>query len=108
MKIKDTVSTRQQQRLSRYKEQINSYQFFNLLTLFIHFLFKQKIDSAEGRAIYSQRLGTVEPVFGNLTEMIGIKRFSLRGKEKVDGQWKLMAMLYKLLKIHRYGASYAT
>ncbi|EXJ12528.1 hypothetical protein D791_00773 [Nitrincola nitratireducens] len=27
---------------------------------------KQKIDSPMGRHIYSQRLGTVEPVFGNL------------------------------------------
>ncbi len=69
---------------------------------------KRKIDSPEGRQIYSRRLGTVEPVFGNLCEMIGIKRFSLRGKQKVDGQWKLMAIIHNLLKIHRYGASYAT
>ena len=64
---------------------------------------KQKIDSAKGRHIYSQRLGTVEPVFGHITEAIGIKRFSLRGKRKVDGQWKLMMMLHNMLKIHRYG-----
>lgn len=69
---------------------------------------KAKIDSDRGRQIYSQRLGTVEPVFGNMCEMIGIKRFSLRGKNKVDGQWKLMAMIHNLLKIHRYGVSYAT
>jgi transposase len=64
---------------------------------------KRKIDSPQGRHIYSQRLGTVEPVFGHLTEAIGIKRFSLRGKKKVDGQWKLMMMLHNMLKIHRYG-----
>ena len=64
---------------------------------------KQKIDSAWGRHIYSQRLGTVEPVFGHITEAIGIKRFSLRGKRKVDGQWKLMMTLHNMLKIHRYG-----
>jgi len=64
---------------------------------------KRKIDSPVGRHIYSQRLGTVEPVFGHLTEAIGIKRFSLRGKRKVDGQWKLMMALHNMLKIHRYG-----
>ncbi len=64
---------------------------------------KRKIDSPRGRHIYSQRLGTVEPVFGHITDAIGIKRFSLRGKRKVDGQWKLMLMLHNMLKIHRYG-----
>lgn len=64
---------------------------------------KRKIDSPQGRYIYSQRLGTVEPVFGHITDAIGIKRFSLRGKQKVDGQWKLMMMLHNMLKIHRYG-----
>jgi Transposase DDE domain len=64
---------------------------------------KEKIDSALGRHIYSMRLGIVEPVFGHITDAIGIKRFSLRGKKKVDGQWKLMTMLHNMLKIHRYG-----
>jgi len=64
---------------------------------------REKIDSILGRHIYSQRLGIVEPVFGHLRESIGLRRFSLRGKEKVDGQWKLMTMLHNLTKIHRYG-----
>jgi len=64
---------------------------------------KRKIDSLRGRHIYSQRLGTVEPVFGHITDAIGIRRFSFRGKQKVDGQWKLMMMLHNILKIHRYG-----
>jgi transposase len=63
---------------------------------------KRKIDSQQGRHIYSQRLGTIEPVFGHITTAIGIRRFSLRGKRKVDGQWKLLMMLHNMLKIHRY------
>jgi hypothetical protein len=47
---------------------------------------KHKIGSARGRHIYSQRLGTVEPMFGNINSNIGIKRFSLRGKTKVNAQ----------------------
>jgi hypothetical protein len=64
---------------------------------------KQKIDSALGRHIYGQRLGIVEPVFGNIRETLGLNRFSLRGKKKVDAQWKLMTMVHNIFKIHRYG-----
>ena len=64
---------------------------------------KEKIDSALGRHTYSMRLGIVEPVFGNIRETLGLRRFSLRGKEKVNGQWKLMTMFHNIFKIHRYG-----
>ncbi len=66
---------------------------------------KQKIDSKVGRHIYSQRLGIVEPVFGHMCEAMGIKRFTVRSKSKVDGQWKLMTMLHNLTKIHRFGVT---
>ncbi|MDA3788309.1 MAG: transposase [Desulfobacula sp.] len=39
---------------------------------------KQKIDSPAGRQIYSKRLGTVEPVFGNIRHTLRLDRFSLR------------------------------
>ena len=64
---------------------------------------KQKIDSTLGRHIYSMRLGIVEPVFGHINDAIGIKRFTLRGKTKVNGQWQLMNMLHNLTKIYRFG-----
>lgn len=41
---------------------------------------RRKIDSAEGRHIYSYRLGVAGPVFGHVTGAIGIRRFGLRGK----------------------------
>ena len=66
---------------------------------------REKIDSRVGRHIYSQRLGVVEPVFGHINTMMGFKRFSLRGKQKVNGQWQLITMVHNLLKIHRYGRS---
>jgi len=68
---------------------------------------KRKIDSLTGRHIYSQRLGTVEPVFANICSILGLRRFSLRGKTKVDTQWKLFCIVHNLLKIHRYGPGYA-
>ena len=66
---------------------------------------KQKIDTPEGRQQYSRRLGIVEPVFGNITSCIGLKRFSLRGRIKVNIQWKLFCIVHNLTKIHRYGYS---
>ena len=68
---------------------------------------KRKIDSLTGRHIYSQRLGTVEPVFANICSTLGLRRFSLRGKIKVDAQWKLFCVVHNLLKIHRYGPGFA-
>ena len=67
---------------------------------------KKKIDSLQGRYIYSQRLGTAEPVFANITRMLGLDRFTLRGKRKVNGQWLLYCMVHNLLKIHRYGPGF--
>jgi transposase len=64
---------------------------------------RHKIDSTLGRYLYGMRLGIVEPVFGHLRENLGLDRFTLRGRTKVDGQWKLMALLHNLTKIHRYG-----
>lgn len=67
---------------------------------------KRKIDSLQGRYIYSQRLGTVEPVFANITRTLGLSRFTLRGKRKVNGQWLLYCMVHNLLKIHRYAPGF--
>ena len=64
---------------------------------------KHKIDSPMGRHIYSKRLGTVEPVFGNLESNKGLKRFTLRGKEKVNAQWLLYCMVHNIEKIATQG-----
>jgi len=68
---------------------------------------KKKIDTPQGRSRYSQRLAIVEPVFANICSTLGLRRFSLRGKNKVDAQWKLFCIVHNLLKIHRYGPGFA-
>ena len=68
---------------------------------------KQKIDSVEGKAIYNQRLGTVEPVFGNMTWNKGLNRFTLRGKIKVNAQWLLYSLVHNIGKIHVYGEGFS-
>jgi transposase len=64
----------------------------------------RKIDTVEGRDIYSRRMGIIEPVFGNIRCCKGMDRFTLRTKKKVDIQWKLFCMVHNLGKIMRYGA----
>jgi hypothetical protein len=62
---------------------------------------KRRLDSPEGRAQYAKRFGTVEPVFGNLRYNKGLDRFTLRGREKVDGQWKLFCLVHNIEKLAR-------
>lgn len=64
---------------------------------------RQKLDSAQGRYIYSRRIGTVEPVFGNLTVSKRLNRFTLRGKDKVNAQWLMWCMIHNIEKLQRYG-----
>ena len=60
---------------------------------------KAKIDSPSGRYRYSRRLGTVEPPFGNLRYHKRLDRFTLRGREKVEGQWRLYALVHNIEKL---------
>ncbi len=48
---------------------------------------KRAIDSAHGRRLYSQRIGTVQPVFGNIRHNKRMTRQNLRGRERVNAQW---------------------
>ena len=60
----------------------------------------EKLRSEEGKAIYSKRNHTVEPAFGIIKEAMGFRSFSLRGKEKVAGEWTLVCLAYNLRRLH--------
>lgn len=62
---------------------------------------KERIDRPEHRARYAARFGVVEPVFGNLCHNKGLRRFTLRGRAKVDGQWKLFCLVHNIEKLAR-------
>ena len=64
---------------------------------------KRKIDSPEGRLLYGRRFATVEPVFGNLRHNKRLNRFTLRGRKKVDGQWKLYCLVHNIEKLAHHG-----
>lgn len=61
------------------------------------------IDSTHGRQLYSQRIATVEPVFGNLRHNKRLSRFTLRGKDKVGTQWRLFCLVHNIEKIAKQG-----
>ena len=64
---------------------------------------KQRVDSAHGKHIYSQRMSVVEPVFANISSNKGLKRFSLRSRRKVQGQWQLYCVIHNIEKLKNYG-----
>ena len=59
-----------------------------------------KFDSPSGRQLYAKRMGTVEPVFGNIQNK-GMRRFTLRGQKKVNAQWQLFTIVHNIEKIAR-------
>ena len=64
-----------------------------------------KVRTPEGKALYARRKVIVEPVFGQIKEVRGFRRFLLRGLEKIRGEWRLVCLTPKLLKLWRYGSA---
>jgi hypothetical protein len=64
---------------------------------------KRKIDTDQGREMMARRFATVEPVFGNLRSNKELNRFTLRGRQKVDGQWKLYCLVHNIEKLAHNG-----
>ena len=60
---------------------------------------RQAIDSPRGRQLYSQRIGTVEPVFGNIRHNKRLTRLNHRGHTKVNTQWNLYCMVHNIEKL---------
>jgi len=64
---------------------------------------RQAIDSPRGRQLYSQRIGTVEPVFANTRHNKRLTRFNHRGREKVNTQWNLYCTVHNIEKLAKTG-----
>lgn len=59
-----------------------------------------RLRTAEGRAIYAQRKSTVETVFGIIKEVLGFRRFHLRGLDAAQGEWSLVCTAWNLKRMH--------
>jgi transposase len=58
-----------------------------------------KVRTPEGRALYARRKVIVEPVFGQIKEARGFRRFLLRGLHKIRAEWRLVCLTHNLLKL---------
>jgi hypothetical protein len=58
-----------------------------------------RLKTQAGRARYALRKQTIEPVFGIIKSVMGFRRFSLRGLNKVTGEWTLVCMAWNLKRL---------
>ena len=62
-----------------------------------------KLQTPAGKRVYSKRKETVEPVFGQIKEARGLRRFRFRGLGSVQAEWSLICATHNLLKLFRSG-----
>lgn len=64
---------------------------------------RDKLATEAGKATYKRRKCIPEPVFGQIKEGRGFRRFSFRGLAKVTAEWTVVALTHNLLKLFRSG-----
>jgi len=62
---------------------------------------RHKLNTPEGQAVYKMRKAIVEPVFGQIKDGRGFRRFSFRGLVQVGAEWTLTCLTHNLLKLFR-------
>ena len=60
---------------------------------------KHRLKTEAGKQFYAKRKSTVEPVFGIIKEVMGFRRFMLRGFEAVTGEWTLVCIAFNLKRL---------
>jgi transposase len=73
--------------ISPYKETVEKY--------------KMKMEIEESRKLLKRRMAIVEPVFGHIKNVLGFRRFKVRGLDNVRNQWHLICTIMNLRKIHK-------
>jgi Transposase DDE domain len=61
-----------------------------------------RLQSEDGKAYYAKRKETVEPVFGQIKDGRGVRRFLRRGFGACAAEWKLLCGTHNLLKRWRH------
>ena len=69
---------------------------------------RRLLRTVRGKNLYGKRKETVEPVFGQIKEERGFRRFLLRGLTKVKAEWQLICLTHNLLKLYRWKTSQQT
>jgi transposase len=61
-----------------------------------------RLQSEDGKACYAKRKQTIEPVFGQIKDGRGARRFLRRGLAACEAEWKLLCGTHNLLKLWRH------
>jgi len=64
---------------------------------------EHRLRTPEGATAYAKRSHTVEPVFGNIKENHGYRRFMRRGLSAVHSEWNLICSAHNVLKLYHHG-----
>jgi transposase len=62
----------------------------------------RKLRTKKGHEVYAKRKGIIEPIFGQLKQVLGFRQFSMRGLATMRGEWRLMCTVHNLLKLWRH------
>ena len=58
-----------------------------------------RLKTPEGKKLYALRKQIPEPVFGIIKSVLGFRQFSLRGLDKVRGEWSLVTMAWNMKRM---------
>ncbi len=86
----DKTATRQ---VAFFKPKVPTYAYQLVANM------RRHIESPAGRLAYGRRFATVEPIFGNLRYHKRLNRFTLRSRDKVNGQWQLFCLVHNIEKL---------
>jgi NADH dehydrogenase/NADH:ubiquinone oxidoreductase subunit G len=64
-----------------------------------------KLKTPDGKKLYALRKQTPEPVFGIIKSVLGFRQFSLRGLDKVRGEWRLVTMAWNIKRLFALSAA---
>jgi hypothetical protein len=67
-------------------------------------LMARKLRTLKGRATYARRKAIVEPVFGQIKQIMGFRQFMLRGLKQMQGEWRLACLCYNIRRL--FGAGF--
>jgi len=63
---------------------------------------RERLKTDEGKQKYKKRMYTIEPIFGHMKYNLRYMMFHLRGLEKVSREFKMMCLVFNILKIYQH------
>lgn len=61
----------------------------------------RKLRTRRGKALCAKRKGIIEPIFGQIKQVLGFRQFLLRGLAKIRAEWRLVCLTHNMLKLYR-------